>query len=119
MVCPQPGVDKGDEIARPGLHGAAEWAYAGLVRIPSQEPSVLVCHCKAVFEARVRAVIADGARDEFDVAAACGAGSGCGGCVPRISALLAEERVAQPAGADAEMCCAVAGALRREDARAR
>ena len=51
---------------------------------------MLVCHCKAVFERRVRKAIADGARDEFDVAIACGAGTGCGGCVPTITRLLRE-----------------------------
>lgn len=52
--------------------------------------AVLVCHCKAVYEARVREAIERGARDEFDVAQACGAGTGCGGCVPTIARLLAE-----------------------------
>jgi bacterioferritin-associated ferredoxin len=51
---------------------------------------MLVCHCKVVNEQRVRDAIAAGARDEFDVADLCGAGSACGGCVPIISALLAE-----------------------------
>jgi bacterioferritin-associated ferredoxin len=51
---------------------------------------MLVCHCKAVNEQRIREAIAQGARDEFDVADLCGAGSGCGGCVPVITALLAE-----------------------------
>jgi len=51
---------------------------------------MLVCHCKAVFERRVRKAIADGARNEFDVAIACGAGTGCGGCVPTIMRLLRE-----------------------------
>lgn len=49
---------------------------------------MLVCHCKAVNEARLREVIGAGARDEFDVAEACGAGGVCGGCVPTISRLL-------------------------------
>ena len=53
---------------------------------------MLVCHCSAVHEARLRAVVAAGARDEFDVAEACGAGSVCGGCVPTISRLLDECR---------------------------
>jgi bacterioferritin-associated ferredoxin len=51
---------------------------------------MLVCHCKAVFERRVREAIAAGARSEFDVAIACGAGTGCGGCVPSITRLLLE-----------------------------
>lgn len=51
---------------------------------------LLVCHCKAVFERRVREAITAGARNEFDVAIACGAGTGCGGCVPSIIRLLRE-----------------------------
>jgi bacterioferritin-associated ferredoxin len=65
---------------------------------PNLEPSleesegggVLICHCKAIFERRVREVIAAGARDEFDVAIACGAGTGCGSCVPTVTRLLLE-----------------------------
>jgi len=53
---------------------------------------LLVCHCQAVHESAVREVIDAGARDEFDVAQACGAGSVCGGCVPTISRLLGECR---------------------------
>lgn len=51
---------------------------------------MLVCHCEAVYERRIRDEIAQGARDEFDIALACGAGTGCGGCVPAISKLLGE-----------------------------
>lgn len=51
---------------------------------------MLVCHCKAIYERRVREVIAAGARDVFDVAAACAAGTGCGGCVPTVTRLLIE-----------------------------
>jgi bacterioferritin-associated ferredoxin len=70
---------------------------------------VLVCHCEVVFERDVRKAIADGARDEFDVAEACGAGGVCGGCVPEISALL-----------DAAGCasrCPVTKALQPADVR--
>lgn len=51
---------------------------------------MLVCHCKVVYEGRIRDEIAQGARDEFDIARACGAGTGCGGCIPAISRLLGE-----------------------------
>lgn len=51
---------------------------------------MLVCHCKVVYDRTIREEIARGARDEFDVAKACGAGTGCGGCVPAISRLLGE-----------------------------
>lgn len=51
---------------------------------------MLVCHCRAVNEDVVRDAIAAGAADEFDVAAACGAGSVCGGCVPTVTRILGE-----------------------------
>jgi bacterioferritin-associated ferredoxin len=74
---------------------------------------MLVCHCKAVHEARVRAVIDAGASDEFDVAEACGAGSDCGGCVPTITSLLDE--VAAPCGGGALTACEMRVALRPAD----
>ena len=49
---------------------------------------MIVCHCTAVSDRTVAQAIAAGARDEFDVARACGAGSICGGCVPTVSRLL-------------------------------
>ena len=51
---------------------------------------MLVCHCAAVNDRRVRAAIESGARDEFEVALACGAGAECGGCVPTVQRLLDE-----------------------------
>jgi len=51
---------------------------------------LLVCHCKVVTDRQIRAAIDAGARDEFDVAAACGAGSDCGGCIPTVQQLLGE-----------------------------
>lgn len=49
---------------------------------------MIVCHCHAVNDAAIRAAIEAGARDEFDVAAACQAGAVCGGCVPTITRLI-------------------------------
>lgn len=51
---------------------------------------MLVCHCNVVNDAAIRAAIASGARDEFDVARMCGAGTECGGCVPAVGRLLDE-----------------------------
>lgn len=73
---------------------------------------VLVCHCEVVSDAEIRDAIASGARDEFDIADTCGAGSVCGGCVPAVTALLAEGGCAarcpipgtlQPAAQDARI----------------
>lgn len=49
---------------------------------------MLVCHCEVVSDREIHDAVAAGARDEFDVARVCGAGSVCGGCVPAISAIL-------------------------------
>ena len=49
---------------------------------------MIVCHCTAVNDRAIADAIAAGARDEFDVAHACGAGSVCGTCVPTITRLL-------------------------------
>ncbi len=49
---------------------------------------MVVCHCEVVYDRDIDAVLDGGARDEFDIAEACGAGSICGGCVPAISALI-------------------------------
>jgi bacterioferritin-associated ferredoxin len=51
---------------------------------------LLVCHCKVVTDRQIRAAVEAGARDEFDVAAACGAGVECGGCIPTVQKLLRE-----------------------------
>jgi NAD(P)H-nitrite reductase large subunit len=57
--------------------------------------ALLVCHCNAVCDRTIRECIRDGARCVDDVARACQAGNGCGGCHEVIEDLLARER---PAG---------------------
>jgi bacterioferritin-associated ferredoxin len=49
-----------------------------------------VCYCRAVTDGRIKAAIQAGARDCASVGAQCGAGTGCGGCLPALRALLAE-----------------------------
>lgn len=51
-----------------------------------------VCHCRAVTDREINDAIANGASDEFDVAAACGAGTKCGSCVDEVRRLCAEAR---------------------------
>jgi bacterioferritin-associated ferredoxin len=53
---------------------------------------MIVCHCKAVSDRRVRQIARDGARTCADIAEACGAGAECGGCHPTIDQILREER---------------------------
>jgi NAD(P)H-nitrite reductase large subunit len=56
-----------------------------------QEPHVIVCQCKAISEAAVRQAIREGAHSWRQVARACQAGRGCGGCKPLIRELIARE----------------------------
>jgi bacterioferritin-associated ferredoxin len=53
---------------------------------------VLLCHCRGVSDRVIDCAIACGARTLEDVAAACGAGARCGGCVPAIDQLLEARR---------------------------
>ncbi len=69
---------------------------------------MLLCHCNVVSDRDVRDAIACGARDEFDIADACGAGSVCGGCVPAVTAMLAESSCAPG--------CPIPGSLQRRPA---
>jgi bacterioferritin-associated ferredoxin len=52
---------------------------------------MLVCHCFAVREREIRSEIARGAESTCEIARRCRAGAGCGGCVPLIEELLAEQ----------------------------
>lgn len=59
-----------------------------------------VCICARVRECEVRAAVRDGARCEEAVGEACGAGTGCGSCLPRIDEIIeAESRADTPVGA--------------------
>jgi bacterioferritin-associated ferredoxin len=51
---------------------------------------LLVCHCRRVCDRTIRECIREGAASIDEVGQACGAGTGCGGCQPRIGRLLAE-----------------------------
>lgn len=55
---------------------------------------MLVCHCKAVYDRQIREAIHGGARDPFDVADVCEAGTVCGGCVPAICRVLGQPALA-------------------------
>jgi bacterioferritin-associated ferredoxin len=60
---------------------------------------MVVCHCKAVNDKAIRGLLADGrARSLEDIAARCGAGSRCGGCVPTICELVDGHRMAGSIG---------------------
>lgn len=52
---------------------------------------MLVCHCKRVSDRAIRAAVRDGAHCRGSVANLCGAGTGCGGCLPLVERLINEE----------------------------
>lgn len=52
---------------------------------------MLVCHCKRVSDRVIKAAITGGATCRGSVARACGAGTGCGGCLPAVDRLLENE----------------------------
>jgi bacterioferritin-associated ferredoxin len=49
---------------------------------------VYVCGCRAVTDREVHEAVAAGARCAEEVAARCGAGSRCGGCVDLVLAVI-------------------------------
>ena len=49
---------------------------------------MVVCHCEALNDKAIRAVLVAGACTVDDVERACGAGGDCGGCRPVIEDLL-------------------------------
>ena len=55
----------------------------------SPKEHVLICRCHAVTNEQLTEVIASGARTVRQVGRACGAGTGCGRCLHRISVRLA------------------------------
>jgi assimilatory nitrate reductase catalytic subunit len=55
-----------------------------------------LCVCAGVSEARIRAQVDRGARDEEDVGRATGAGLGCGSCRPEIRRLIRQVQTREP-----------------------
>lgn len=49
---------------------------------------MIVCHCNVVSHREIDRAIECGARDECTIAALCGAGTRCGGCVSEVQARL-------------------------------
>ncbi len=54
---------------------------------------MVVCHCNAVNDRRIREEILAGALDADDVKARCGAGARCGGCASVVEQILHTARV--------------------------
>ena len=53
---------------------------------------MIVCHCHGVTDREIRASVQNGARTCADVADACGASSGCGGCESLVAEIVQGER---------------------------
>lgn len=60
---------------------------------------MIVCHCHAVSDRRIRELVRAGARSVRDVARRTGAGSGCEGCASTLREIV--EREAHAAAQDA------------------
>lgn len=62
---------------------------------------MIVCHCHAVRAEEIRTEVRLGAETVEVVGARCGAGTRCGGCIPAVEAVVADElarmRAAVPA----------------------
>lgn len=54
---------------------------------------MIVCHCFCVSDREIRSCAQDGATDLADIARACGAGTGCGGCRPEIASIVDAEQM--------------------------
>jgi bacterioferritin-associated ferredoxin len=70
--------------ARVGPHGAGD-------------APVIVCHCNGISDREIRRCIREGASSTREVAEACEATRGCGGCGPAIAEILASEIESRPA----------------------
>jgi NAD(P)H-nitrite reductase large subunit len=56
-----------------------------------EESRVIICHCRGVSDREIRRAIREGATSTREVAQACKASRGCGGCRPAIAEILASE----------------------------
>lgn len=52
---------------------------------------MIVCHCRAVRAEEIRTEVRLGAETVEVVGARCGAGTKCGGCIPAVAAVIADE----------------------------
>jgi bacterioferritin-associated ferredoxin len=58
---------------------------------------MIVCHCHAVTDREIRSSVRGGASSAGCVGAACGAGTGCGGCLELVEEIVDDELTAQAA----------------------
>jgi bacterioferritin-associated ferredoxin len=53
--------------------------------------AMIVCHCHGVSDRTIRRAVRAGAATQGQVARACGAGAGCGGCVEIVREIVLSE----------------------------
>ena len=53
---------------------------------------MVVCHCEAVNDERIRAEVRSGAATIAELSMRCRAGTVCGGCLPLVAEVVDEER---------------------------
>jgi bacterioferritin-associated ferredoxin len=61
-------------------------------KLGSLQPLMIVCHCHGVTDREIRNTVQCGARNCEEVAEACGASSGCGGCESLVAEIVHSER---------------------------
>jgi bacterioferritin-associated ferredoxin len=68
----------------------------------AQEPSVIVCHCRAATDREIRRAVREGAATLREVGSRCGAASGCGGCAEAVIEIIAAELGGAPRALDCD-----------------
>ena len=51
---------------------------------------MIVCHCHQVTERQIRFLVRGGCDSLNEIGRACGAGTGCGGCLPLVCEIAVE-----------------------------
>lgn len=59
--------------------------------VEGNEAAMIVCHCHRVSDRQIRSTVREGAVSVAEIGRRCGAGTGCGGCRPEVSAILQAE----------------------------
>jgi bacterioferritin-associated ferredoxin len=52
---------------------------------------VIVCHCRRITDRQIRKMVQNGATSVGQVARACGAATGCGGCATVVHEIVNDE----------------------------
>jgi bacterioferritin-associated ferredoxin len=52
---------------------------------------VIVCHCRRITDRQIRKMVQNGATSVGQVARACGAATGCGGCATIVHEIVNDE----------------------------